>query len=420
MSLDLDLQLREFCDFMDGTQRPLTIDDILDRTGEVPAIPEQALAVRGRTVNGLWMAAAAAAIALVIVGLALRFLPVLQRDVPPATDNPTTTTYAVAPGADGPLGWTQATPPSAMEQLEEVWAMTNGGFALWTGNEIWTSADGMEWKLSARTPDLADPSSEARSVSDFHGGWLDVGGDSEGNPVVAYSTDGTTWESMPLPETRGEPLMIAASRSTAVVIGMAPSGSAADTVVWISHDGRSWGRAAAIADDYGPVRPERLVFTGTEFVMQASIGAFPKMWQSTDGGVWTEGARYSHGMNWDGRGGVEALTAFDHEPLVLQNEATNSGYSTTFENTKFSGWPSALAGTVSGQPVGGELGVILASPTALWFTPDGDAWTSQPFHDVFGSGGDMIGAAVSDVSVLVAFSPNGGKPIELWLGEPTE
>lgn len=365
------------------------------------------------------VAAVAVAVVLLTVG-ALLFISALRGDVPEADSTvrvPLVTEMTISPD-DGPLGWTQVTPPQGLEAVEEMWAMTDGGYALWTGSEIWTSADGMEWELSATTPDLVDVYvwPEARSVIDFGGGWLAVGEHSEGRTVVASSNDGSTWGMTPLPETSGDPLMIAASRSTAVVIGRAPPSSPADMAVWISHDGRSWFRAAEIPEYQGVLHPDRLVFTGVEFVMQARVGPFPQMWRSKDGEVWIEGDRYAHGMNWDGRARVEALTAFDGEPIVLQRSSFAPGY-LDVENTNFSGWP---ASDVAGEPVGGELGVILASPTDLWFTRARDVWTSQVIGDVFGSAGEMIGAAVSEASVLVAFSPKSGEPIELWLGEVTK
>jgi hypothetical protein len=277
-------------------------------------------------------------------------------------------------------------------------------------------------------------------VIDFGGGWLVVGGDAEGNPEVAYSTDGATWETTPLPETRGRPLMIAASATTAVVIGLPPESNDV-AVVWISHDGGSWNRAAEIAEsDGGTMNSERLVFTGTEFVLQVNTKIHPghpdpKLWRSIAGEVWVEAEewRYSHGMNFDGLGSVEALTALGGEPLVLQRDSMRGfGYIDTFEDSTFSGWPrvlievgadrevSVLPDDLSLQPIGGGFGLIVASATELWFTTSGEVWSSQRLEDVFGSDGEMTGAAVSDVSVLVAFSPNAGESFELWLGEPTE
>lgn len=333
----------------------------------------------------------------------------------------------IEPTVVGPLGWTHSTPPPGVAEVEEMWAMTDGGFALWTGSDIWTSADGMEWTLSATTPDLADVYSVPRSVSDFADGWLVIGEGSEGKPVVAYSADGTTWEATPLAETKTVPLMIAASGSTAVVIGGALS-EAGDLVagVWISHDGRSWRRAPDIySDPEEGVQPERLVFTGIEFVMQGygrfSPGKFGVLWRSTDGEVWVP-AGYGDMLDL-----VNGLTALNGEPIVLEVAMLRWGEkSFRFPNTtdivesEISGWPLALADGVSGEPVGGGLGLIVASAADLWFTADGDTWSSQLIDDVFGSEGEMIGAAVSDVSVLVAFSPNGGEPLEMWLGEPTE
>ncbi|MDP9494662.1 MAG: hypothetical protein M3P87_05415 [Actinomycetota bacterium] len=442
MSIDLRHELHEYGEYVEETQGALTVEQILKRSGAIQFIPDDERDTHHDQTRRRWAAVLAVAAILLTVGVAL-LIGALRNDVPPV-DSVTTavapvTETTVVPSADGPLGWTQATPPAGVEQVEEVWAMTDGGYALWTGSEIWTSADGMEWELSASTPDLVDLSPEPRSVIDFGGGWLVVGGDSERDPVVAYSANGTTWETTPLPETRGNPLMIAASRSTAVVIGL-PSGSNAAAVVWLSQDGRSWNRAAEIAElDGVPMNPERLVFTGAEFVMQSrndeGFASFPKMWRSVDGVSWAEGEewRYSHGMNYDGLGSVEALTALGGEPLVLQRDSMRGfGYIDTFEDSTFSGWPrvlievgadrevSVLPDDLSLQPIGGGFGLIVASATELWFTTSGEVWSSQRLEDVFGSDGEMTGAAVSDVSVLVAFSPNAGESFELWLGEPTE
>ena len=220
MSLDLDLQLREFCDFMDETQGPLTIDDILERTGEVPVIPGRRIAVRGRPVSRRLITAAAAVIAVVLVGLALRFLPVL-REVPPATeDNPTTTTSTLPPeGAeaaegtvDTPLGtfsWQHirgdvSTLPSQefLDHGSGIVATPSGyatvglpnGAVAGGGVQYWRSSDGYEWTPEP-FPVPVDP--EYARLQEFGGGyWLNT----LNPPSMWRSDDAETWIAVPLPE----------------------------------------------------------------------------------------------------------------------------------------------------------------------------------------------------------------------------
>ena len=210
MSLDLDLQLREFCDFMDETQGPLTVDDILERTGDVPVIPGRGWAVRGRPVSRRLITAAAAVIAVVVVGLALRFLPVLQRDVPPATDDIPTTTNSTAPppqGAeaaqgtlDSPMGtfnWWKLIGVDA-ELPDPGWLVkSQSGYSLIVGPfgdtlEYWRSADWKTW-LPAPSPGFEGASA---FVVVLAGDYWVLG---EGPPSVWRSNDGETWLEVPLP-----------------------------------------------------------------------------------------------------------------------------------------------------------------------------------------------------------------------------
>ena len=93
MSVDLDRQLREYCRDMDMRQGALSFEDILERSGEQPVIPNL---IPGRTHRQLtqrrtWIAAAAA-LAFVIVAIGIRFLPATDGAPEPA-DPPTTTTW---------------------------------------------------------------------------------------------------------------------------------------------------------------------------------------------------------------------------------------------------------------------------------------------------------------------------------------
>jgi hypothetical protein len=88
MSVDLDSQLREYCQHMDEEQGALSFEDVLERTGEIQVIPG-----RGEDQppsSRKWIVAAAAAFAVLIIAIGIRFLPVTDQTPEPA-EQPTTT-----------------------------------------------------------------------------------------------------------------------------------------------------------------------------------------------------------------------------------------------------------------------------------------------------------------------------------------
>lgn len=96
MSVDLDRQLREYCRQMDEAQGALSLEDILERTGELQVIPGRG--TKQPTPRRWWVAAAAAALAILILVIGTRFLPAADRTPEPA-DQPTTTSLSqVWPG----------------------------------------------------------------------------------------------------------------------------------------------------------------------------------------------------------------------------------------------------------------------------------------------------------------------------------
>jgi hypothetical protein len=72
MSLDLDRQLREYCQYLDDKQGALSFEDIVKRTGQQQVI--QGPEVEERSPRSWWIAAAAAVIILV-AAVGIRFLP---------------------------------------------------------------------------------------------------------------------------------------------------------------------------------------------------------------------------------------------------------------------------------------------------------------------------------------------------------
>jgi len=95
MSVDLDRQLREYCQDMDQKQGALSFDDILERSGELPEIPGRKSPQLSPRRN--WIAAAAAALAVLLLAIGIRLLPGVDGTPQPADDPPLPTTV---PGND--------------------------------------------------------------------------------------------------------------------------------------------------------------------------------------------------------------------------------------------------------------------------------------------------------------------------------
>lgn len=98
MSVDLDRQIAEYCRLMDEKQGGLSFEDILERSGELQAIPgggNRPLVPRRR-----WIAVAAAALTVLIVVIGIRLLP--ATDVTPDPADPPTVTSVPAPSTVGP------------------------------------------------------------------------------------------------------------------------------------------------------------------------------------------------------------------------------------------------------------------------------------------------------------------------------
>jgi hypothetical protein len=94
MSVDLDRQLQDYCRLIDEKQGALSFQDILDRAEDVQVLPNviPRRPDRQPSPRGKWIAVAAAALALVIVAIGIRFLPATDGATDPI-DQPTTTTW---------------------------------------------------------------------------------------------------------------------------------------------------------------------------------------------------------------------------------------------------------------------------------------------------------------------------------------
>lgn len=138
--------------------------------------------------KGPWVAAAVFIVVVTLGGLSW----ILSGDISPDTtvDEPVT---QLGPG----LMWQQVEAPEQVARVRSLWSLPEG-FALWTGAEIWTSPDGEDWRLAASAPPITDTNHE-NVVAHIDDRWLVAGADDSGTPLIAATSDGSTWTSSPLP-----------------------------------------------------------------------------------------------------------------------------------------------------------------------------------------------------------------------------
>lgn len=142
----------------------------------------------GFQLRGAWAAAAAFLMVLVIGGLTW----MVGGDTTPNTtvDEPIT-----QPGPE--LTWRQVAVPDGISTVRDLWSHP-GGFAIWTGEEIWTSADAETWELVASDPPTTNTNIE-NAVAYSDNRWLVAGADESGAPLAATTSDGSTWITAALP-----------------------------------------------------------------------------------------------------------------------------------------------------------------------------------------------------------------------------
>ena len=199
MTAPLDTQLREYTHYFDSLLEEIAVEDVLtERVTEGvvrPLRPRPSVPRRG-----WWVAAGAAALVALIIGLVGLFASTDTEPAPPATD-PVPTLEDVPPqlrgsgtlGSElGEIRWSYYTGPSGPGS--SLFELPDGELAMWlTGEELlWTSADGVAWE-SAHLPVPVDAESlTAGVVGDEY--WLRTS-----NPTTLWrSKDFTSWEQVDL------------------------------------------------------------------------------------------------------------------------------------------------------------------------------------------------------------------------------
>jgi Putative zinc-finger len=313
-----------------------------------------------------------------------------------------------APGPDAspglpvePVGqtWTQATVPvAAARPVDAINAVTAGGpgfVAVGRGcvsvensvsceAVVWTTADGRTWKR----PPVSDATDAGAwvALSGVQVGMFDVAAGTPGIVAIGYaarpdiqattwfSPDGASWERVPLGDANSSRVnavtwdghqfvAVGEDRSQAPDLkGLATT--TARAAVWTSTDGRTWTRVphSTVLDVGGFIDtmedpmtggmrgviagPAGLVAVGS--VCQNDPAACkPAVWTSTDGTARTRAADVPN------------------VPGVLKAVATSR-----------SGYVAVGAQSCSGSPLSQAGGC----PALILTSPDGQAWTQQPFE----------------------------------------
>lgn len=288
---------------------------------------------------------------------------------------------------------------SAIAVPEQRFAVQAGpGTVVWNGrlwvvtdpapNEVWSSADGVNWRLEARSPAFA-PRSRFRLVVFNNALWL-IGGTS-GNTYtsdVFQTVDGQTWTYVtPLAGFPGrDGFAIAAFNGKLWLVG-GWDGTNYLNDVWSSTDGATWTKATAAAETYGQTEHDLIAFQGKLWITGGFVGGIKsEIWSSPDGVTWSLAtASAAFGPRFDQRVVTDGTTLW----LVAGRDGYQSARNDVWSSTDGVNWTQvtpaaefpvrALQGTAFFK---GSLWVVGGTGTigpsnAVWSSPTGALWTQQ-------------------------------------------
>jgi hypothetical protein len=368
MSVDLATQIRDYAREVHSDERPLTLDEIMERRfGTEPVrpigpLPQQA-EPRPRRRWSVVLAAAAAV--LVLMGGAALLLQVIGTEAPVATTLPSEpqslSAWARVPNDEAVFGG---------EGGQGMMSVTAGGPGLvavgWDELEgvdhraaVWTSPDGITWSRIPHDPEVfgGELNEVLWSVTAGGPGLVAVGSAEDHVAAVWTSVDGVTWSRVPHDAAvfpGGWIKSVTAGGPGLVAVGTAGDEDVA--VVWTSPDGITWSRV--------PHDPAVFGGEGNQLTMNSVTAGGPGLvavGEEATGNGWTYAAVWTSpdGVTWS---------------RVPNDEAV-------FGQTGIQSMSSVTAGP-SGLVAVGRAG----GDAAVWTSPDGLTWARVP-HDeaVFGA-----------------------------------
>lgn len=349
MSIDLERDLRTFVSYLQSVTEPegdpwAHVDSI---EISAHATPQPAFARRG-----VWVAAAAALLALVTLGLTA----LLSSHQPEPADTLTPSTL----GRSGSSSW--STLPSTEGGLGDgvFRSVADGerGLVAVGGPGVWTSSDGIEWM---RVPSDQFGGESVTSVVAGGPGWVAVG---EG---AWTSVDGISWTRVY--DADGlEIRSVVVGGPGLVAVGEGSS-------VWTSVDGIAWSRSPHDSASFGGASD------GDLHLAHVAVGG-PGL--------------VAVGADWSGP---------DADAAVWTSEDGHSWTRVPHEETVFGGSGNQLlTGVVAGGPglvaVGSDRSE--SQRAAVWTSVDGLAWTRVPLDESGSLDGGQMNSVVVTNSGLVA------------------
>jgi len=213
-------------------------------------------------------------------------------------------TNGVALVSDDGRTWRRAPDQSSLRggNIVDVVARPGGGFEAvgwgrhsspYTGMNVWSSGDGLSWRLVYSGADRGDVGVTGLAVSP-DGRYVAWGSDCLGacgivNVVMWTSDDGTTWRSVPGQATFKSASVIGTVALPGGWLATGTSGAGSgDGVSWRSGDGRSWTRQKL--PKAGGYRMDGIVLVDGRVV---ALGIHEgdrnvlSRWETTDGSAWS-------------------------------------------------------------------------------------------------------------------------------------
>jgi hypothetical protein len=268
--------------------------------------------------------------------------------------------------ADG-LVWRVVDPVRAGRSLTDIVAGGSGFVALSSSPAgVWLSPDGITWTEAPLDPDFAD--SQPGQLAAAGGVMVAVG---FGQPLV--SDDGITWQKVQLPGAGGTLYDVTAGGPGFLAVGSRSLvAMRANAIVWTSTDGASWTQVPDHPDFQGAemhgvaATEGRVVAVGYANDEARGIFAAPAAWTSTDGLAWRRAEV------------IDDVVPVRTPPFSGAIEGAIMGPTIRTSN----GWISTGSAITGGAPGG----VFLDLP--IWTSVDGTRWVRTPHHRQFELGID--------------------------------
>lgn len=283
-----------------------------------------------------------------------------------------------------------------------------------TTNQVWSSADGSNWRLETAVAPF--PARSSFKLLAFKNALWVIGGDrtSAGTALndVWTSTDGKAWTLVaPAAFPAREGFAAAASDSAMCVAGGTSISGPLANDVWCSTDGATWTATTTAAPWGGREYAELFSFNGRLWITGGFWGGvYADIWSSADGVSWTQesaqadfGPRFGHRVVTDGK----------QLWLIAGSDGYQSAQRDVWTSTDGRNWTQvtnkaqfSARSDVGADILNGQLWVIGGGNDEVWSSTTGAVWSKH-----------SVSAAVPGASAMAMVSFKD----RLWaLGDETQ